>query len=285
MPETKVVSFAEDGSSFFDNLLDIVNPLQHIPVVSTIYRAISGDEIAAPARLIGGALFGGPMGLGSAAANLMFEEVSGDDLAGHALALIGDTVDAPELANAVAPAADAAAPVADLTALAAQPRAPQAATPAAATAAATSVSGPGPDPSPGPDIIWNGPRILPSLARSTATPPSAAPIDRSVNISAAQPAPISMSDGSPAERADLPAALPATSPTGLSTGSNKPDAAGANPAARPAWLDAAIADAQAVQGTAQKGAAPQKVDGQPWISDAMLEALGKYREMNLERNR
>jgi hypothetical protein len=257
MPETRAISFAEGGTSFFENLLDVINPLQHIPVVSTIYRAISGDEIAAPAQLIGGALFGGPMGLASAAANLMFEEVSGDDLAGHALALVGDAVDTPELANAMAATPTNTPPVPSLTSLSATEAAPLTVPNTATTNTATQVA----TRDTGPDIIWNGPRVLPSLARATPILPDAAGTDRSVNVSSAQPAPVG----------ETPLA---------NTG-----AALSTPAARPAWLDAAIADAQAVQGTAQNGKAPQKVEGQPWITDAMLDALGKYREMNLERNR
>ncbi|GEM_PF-3510910 len=53
--------FGEDGFSF-DDLIDIVNPLQHIPIVSSIYRKISGDVIAPAMKIAGGALFGGPLG-------------------------------------------------------------------------------------------------------------------------------------------------------------------------------------------------------------------------------
>ena len=37
-------AFGPDGFTFLD-MLDIINPLQHIPVVSTLYRAITGDTI------------------------------------------------------------------------------------------------------------------------------------------------------------------------------------------------------------------------------------------------
>jgi hypothetical protein len=57
-----------------------------------------------------------------------------------------------------------------------------------------------------------------------------------------------------------------------------------NPGARPAWLEAAIADAQSVQSAAQLGAATQKIDAQPWITDAMLEALGKYETLARQRS-
>jgi hypothetical protein len=53
--------FGEDGFTFGD-ILDIVNPLQHIPVVSSIYRKITGDIIAPSMQIAGDALFGGPIG-------------------------------------------------------------------------------------------------------------------------------------------------------------------------------------------------------------------------------
>ncbi|MEP4884867.1 MAG: hypothetical protein ABJ215_00715, partial [Alphaproteobacteria bacterium] len=43
-----------DGEGFFSTLLDIVNPLQHIPLVSSLYREITGDEISPSARIVGG---------------------------------------------------------------------------------------------------------------------------------------------------------------------------------------------------------------------------------------
>ena len=49
------------GFSFFD-MLDVINPLQHIPIVSSIYRHFTGDELHPAARVAGGALFGGPIG-------------------------------------------------------------------------------------------------------------------------------------------------------------------------------------------------------------------------------
>jgi len=53
--------FGEDGFTFGD-IIDIVNPLQHIPIVNAIYRKISGDTIAPAMQIAGGALFGGPLG-------------------------------------------------------------------------------------------------------------------------------------------------------------------------------------------------------------------------------
>ena len=75
-PEDSVF-FGEDGLTFGD-ILDIINPLQHIPVVSSVYRMITGDEIGVGSRLAGGALFGGPLGLLGAGIVAAFESISGD---------------------------------------------------------------------------------------------------------------------------------------------------------------------------------------------------------------
>ncbi|MEK9660974.1 MAG: hypothetical protein VW644_04435, partial [Alphaproteobacteria bacterium] len=72
-----------DFGTFLDTVLDIVNPLQHLPVVSTLYRSITGDEIGAPARVIGGALFGGPLGAAGAVVNLAVEDATGRDIGEH----------------------------------------------------------------------------------------------------------------------------------------------------------------------------------------------------------
>lgn len=79
---------ASDGDFTFDDFIDIINPLQHIPVVSTLYRQISGDEISAPARVFGGTLFGGPSGFLSAVANVFFDEVAGQDIGETMIALV-----------------------------------------------------------------------------------------------------------------------------------------------------------------------------------------------------
>src|SRR5690606_26918877 len=52
-----------EGSGLsFGDLLDTVNPLQHVPVVSEIYRHLTGDRIGPEARVAGGLLYGGPIG-------------------------------------------------------------------------------------------------------------------------------------------------------------------------------------------------------------------------------
>ncbi len=71
--------FGADGLTFSD-FLDVINPLQHIPIVSTVYRAMTDDEISPGARVAGGALYGGPIGLAVAAANAIVESTTGEDI-------------------------------------------------------------------------------------------------------------------------------------------------------------------------------------------------------------
>lgn len=79
----------EDGPTFAE-FLDIINPLQHIPIVSTIYRAITGDDIGTGARVAGGMLFGGPIGALVSGITAVFEEASGGDIGEHIAEFIND---------------------------------------------------------------------------------------------------------------------------------------------------------------------------------------------------
>ncbi|MSP82253.1 MAG: hypothetical protein EXQ94_04790 [Alphaproteobacteria bacterium] len=85
----------------FGDLLDIINPLQHIPIVGTIYRAMVGDEISGVARVMGNLLYGGPLGLMTGIVSASIADSSGSDVGERILAWAG--------ANDVAePAADPA---------------------------------------------------------------------------------------------------------------------------------------------------------------------------------
>jgi len=55
----------EEDSGFMGVLksaIDIANPLQHIPIVGSIYRQVTGDEISTPAKIAGDTLYGGALG-------------------------------------------------------------------------------------------------------------------------------------------------------------------------------------------------------------------------------
>ncbi|CAO3438774.1 hypothetical protein [Azospirillum doebereinerae] len=96
-------TLADRMSVGFEDLLDMVNPLQQLPVVSSVYREATGENISIPARLAGGFLFGGPAGLIGSAAMVLFEEVTGDSVLGHLETLVDDLG-----GEGTAPAADTA---------------------------------------------------------------------------------------------------------------------------------------------------------------------------------
>ncbi len=50
------------GHITFDELLRGLNPLHHLPVVGTIYRAVTGETLAPPLRVLGALAFGGVPG-------------------------------------------------------------------------------------------------------------------------------------------------------------------------------------------------------------------------------
>ena len=62
------------------DVLDVINPLQHIPIVSSFYRTLTGDTISGSARVLGSTLYGGPIGMIAGAANAIMAEVNGADL-------------------------------------------------------------------------------------------------------------------------------------------------------------------------------------------------------------
>ena len=72
-------SFGDNGIDLTDGF-DTVNILQHIPIISSIYQNTTGDTIDAAAKLGGGFLYGGTLGLTLSAVDLAVEYVSGTSL-------------------------------------------------------------------------------------------------------------------------------------------------------------------------------------------------------------
>jgi hypothetical protein len=128
--EDDSVRIAEDGPTFAE-VLDMLNLLHHIPGISTIYRAITGDEIGAGPRFVGGMLFGGPIGALAAGITALFEEASGGDLGTHIAEMVDDFTGGSD-PEAPAIAADTAAKAAAVVTAAGGGNAqiPQAALPA-----------------------------------------------------------------------------------------------------------------------------------------------------------
>lgn len=78
---------AEDEFGFWD-IIDMVNPLQHVPIINHLYRDITGDEIKPASKIIGGSLFGGMAGGAGAIANVIVEYETGRDITGNVTALM-----------------------------------------------------------------------------------------------------------------------------------------------------------------------------------------------------
>ena len=81
--------FGNDGFNFKD-LLDVINPLQHIPGISTVYRDFTGDSISPASRIGGATLFFGPIGAAVSTANVIVEKATGNDIGGHFMAVFND---------------------------------------------------------------------------------------------------------------------------------------------------------------------------------------------------
>jgi hypothetical protein len=87
-----------ETSFSFRDLLDIINPLHHIPIIGNIYRAVTGDEIKAPARIIGGGIFGGIIGAVVGIVNAVISKVTGKDVGEHVMAAFkNDPDEKPEI--------------------------------------------------------------------------------------------------------------------------------------------------------------------------------------------
>jgi hypothetical protein len=107
---TQPVTGETAGELEFADLLDVINPLQHIPVIGDLYRSLTGDQIDAPARVAGGAIFGGPLGFVSGIVNAIAADVAGQNIGESVIAAVfGDGEAEPALAQTAAPATVTAA--------------------------------------------------------------------------------------------------------------------------------------------------------------------------------
>jgi hypothetical protein len=118
-PPSPTAAPEQPGVSFHD-VLSALNPLQYVPVVGNIYRAMTGDTPPEPARIIGSfiasGLAGGPIGLAINAAVTAAEKITGidpDHIAHSILAEVGIVGKDPS-----APAADADATLSEAAAAA-----------------------------------------------------------------------------------------------------------------------------------------------------------------------
>jgi hypothetical protein len=186
--------WAKDSASFQD-LIDTINPLEHLPVVSTIYNWIVGKhDIGDVPRIAGDTLYGGPFGALSGLFNALVKEETGKDLGEHAVALVtGDKTGTSSTATAQAPAASPAqtanAPATQGPAASATPAATPASNPVppgavAPLPAATLTAGPSPTPQTTPAPV----------AAATPTPAAVLP-DHAPMPLYGQPAPLAQPAG------------------------------------------------------------------------------------------
>ena len=77
-----------DAGISFGDFLDIINPLQHIPIVNSIYREITGDQASVVSKVAGGALFGGVFGFVASLVDGIVETATGKDASSHLVALL-----------------------------------------------------------------------------------------------------------------------------------------------------------------------------------------------------
>ena len=65
----------------FKDFVDLVNPLQHLPIIRNIYQAATGDTDMKPSvKLVGDSIYGGPLGMISSGADAIIKQASGKDM-------------------------------------------------------------------------------------------------------------------------------------------------------------------------------------------------------------
>ncbi|WP_207484895.1 hypothetical protein [Arenibaculum pallidiluteum] len=301
---------SEEQELGFWDFVDVVNPLQHIPVVNTIYRAITGDTIKPTAQVAGGTLFGGPIGFMASVAAVGVEAVSGKGPGEHVLALFGGE-SAPEGGSMVAEAGAAQAGARSAAASASAPIGPAAAvaknSAAPSTAHSAEVAAAGPAASASLATMTKAragtPEADAALAGQAAVATSGRPGNAAAHVAAqaqvpaqgfrvpardggagrafalAQPHGRAVAAQSAAQTAaaqlalSTPAAPNAQAPQ--ATAPAAPSGPGAAPPSQAAQPRAASA------GSAGPGAAPGPASGptplpKELIADAMMAALSKY---------
>ena len=247
-PEGIAAREAAEAAEFtFLDLVDVVNPLQHIPVVNMVYREVTGDTIKGPAMIVGGFLYGGPLGMGAGMVNAVALEATGGTLTDHALDVVfgGDRVNPLSSEQLYAVFGDPNADPATADLLATAQRAPTPEEIRARTAEIAAIARGLPE---GGDVA-----VLPTQAELTARTAQVAAVARQLAGEAAGPS-----------GQGVVAAIPS-----MPTPPSRPATLGSPPAAEPAPAaqSAAAADAPTVRLEAQP-APPFAPDVPPGASPA-----------------
>jgi hypothetical protein len=149
--------WGRDGFGF-DDLLDVVNPLQHLPGIGQLYRHLTGDDIGVLPQIAGGLLFGGPLGAAASMVSAGIEAGTGKTPAAHALAALQEDASAPPAPPGRVARAYAPPPPPTPHAVAPAPPAPAAGAPAEPASAVLD-----------PRLSGTAARLLAELERSATT--------------------------------------------------------------------------------------------------------------------
>ncbi len=87
-PPAREVRYWQEQEFGFGDVLDVINPLHHIPIVATLYRNLTSDKIGFVPRLVGGALWGRIGGFVAGVVNSAVEWFTGKDVGDHIFAAL-----------------------------------------------------------------------------------------------------------------------------------------------------------------------------------------------------
>jgi hypothetical protein len=110
-PAANKLFFGPDGKFGWDDVVDLINPLQHIPLLNIAYRHFTGDQINGSAELLGAIPFG-PISALAAIADLAVRSTTGKDVGENVIAMISGDHDGTAATGVVTAAADTTTPTA-----------------------------------------------------------------------------------------------------------------------------------------------------------------------------
>ncbi|MGF7207326.1 hypothetical protein GGE65_001899 [Skermanella aerolata] len=260
----------------FWDFVDIVNPLQHIPVVNTIYRELTGDSIKGVSRIIGGGIYGGVIGLVAGIGSAIVAETTGKDPGEHVLAMFkdsdgavpqmtGDTAVADAMPSSAGPAGSAAAAV---PATPASPAAAAQTVPASAPAPTTVAMA---EPAAAGDVLMPAARTAAPVQRRLGDPEPARSFPVPKRTAGLLPRPVPVATG-PAANIDKTPVQRAAAHLASERASAKPTASQAQP-----QTEARILPANQTQTAAWPPSGPAPVPPE-LVADMMMNALDKYKQ-------
>lgn len=299
-----------DHDVTFSEVLSTLNPLQYIPIVGSIYRAVTGDSAPPAAQIVVSTLLGGPLGLVASAADAILQQATGKDVGERLVSMFipdDNTPDKQPPATQYAANTQPPAPTGSTASASGTTTTPTTPTPAAslATAAATPTSAATP--------------ATPTSAAAPATPAwGPAPLAQPAAATTAGPTtavaePPATSGPTTAALAPPPgAAKPATKPAGGKTstgwtladyrmfaGHGMPPSSGTNgvefhnnpvPLQASAPLPGEVNRAPVVPNMTPGAATPATAAAAPaaqsqdtWVSQAMMRGLDRYRQMMIQQ--